>query len=125
MHPKAVEATLSREDRLDIRDLGVPDEYGRPRLTYSMIIARARYWPEDSPLATALNGGVRPFTRLERFIGEDLFFAITRVENPRFAVAERKSPQQPVTSDRDELLKQRAAQAKKRRERIERDAAEQ
>ncbi|WP_052069861.1 hypothetical protein [Rhodococcoides fascians] len=114
-HPKAVEADLSRFDHLDIRDRDRFDEYGRRKVTLEMIAARMRYRPEGSAISIAENDGIRPFTRLERFIGGDLFTAITGEANPRFDIARARSPVVEPDSDREALKKKRSREAAERR----------
>ena len=110
-----MEAHLSQYHQIDIRDRGIIDEYGRRKLTLAMIAARTQYLDEDSPIRIAENGGIRPFTRLERIIGGDLFLALRGAQNPRFEIRERLEPQPPVNSSRDDLRAKRSQEAAQRR----------
>lgn len=113
-HPRAVEAHLSRYHHIDIRDRDIRDEHGRRKLTLAMIAARVLDdRPEGNPIDTALNGGIRPPTRLELMLS-DLFHIQAKVPSPRLEPAERSGPEPGRNPEREALKRQRSQEARER-----------
>jgi len=88
-HERAVEHDLSRFHHIDYRDRRRFDETGRRRLTLRMISVRLdfRWLPDESAILMALNGGERPWSRLE-LVTADNFTAVTGETNPRLTARE-------------------------------------
>ncbi|NKS62369.1 hypothetical protein GS966_20000 [Rhodococcus hoagii] len=111
-----MEAHLSQYHHIDIRDRDIRDEHGRRKLTLAMIAARIlEPRPEGSPIDTALNGGVRPPSRVELMLS-DLFQAQKGVPNPRLLPAEEASPEPGRNPEREALKRKRSQEARERAE---------